>query len=381
MNDQVGEYQALMSKLKYQNIFENMPIGIIYFNTTGAITDSNRQATHIFGRTKEEFLSLNLLKHLTNQQLIQSIRDVLTHGEAAYEGFYQPINGYHASYLHITFQAIYNEVGMIIAGVGLVKDISAEKKAQITLSHYKQILDSTKDMVAYIDTQYRYIATNKAYRIFHQQKEANIIDKKVSDVIGEENFSHIKILLDRALEGESFTTKGSYQHPNSEDTIYEEIFEEANFSPYINESGDITGVVVVIRNITEQELMKQKMHRTAKQTRHYLDIVPIMILALDKGANVIRVNQKACEILGYTQKELLGENWIDTCIPEKLQNEIHLVFSQVLEKSVDYPLEHQNKIVTKDGQERTIAWKNVLIKDDDGNIIEILSAGEDITGE
>ena len=104
-----------------------------------------------------------------------------------------------------------------------------------------------------------------------------------------------------------------------------------------------------------------------------------MILALDKGANVIRVNQKTCEILGYTQKELLGENWIDTCIPTELQNEIHLIFSQVIEKNVDYPLEHQNNIITKDGRTRTIAWKNVLIKDDEGDIIEILSSGEDVT--
>ncbi len=372
-------HETLKHKLKYQNIFENMPIGIIYFDTKGVVTDSNKQATLIFGRTKEEFRGFDLLKTLQDQALLQAIRDTLTRGEALYEGFYQPITRDKAAHLEITLQAIYNDIGMITAGVGLIKDVTDEKSAQISLKRYKHILDATKDMVVYIDTQYQYIAANKAYLDFHQHKRADLVGKKVSDMLGEENFSQIKPFIDRALEGESFTIKGAYQHPSSEDTIYDEIIEEANFAPYIDESGDITGVVVVIRDITAQELIKTKMHKISKQTKHYFEIVPVMILALDKGANVLRINQKGCEILGYTQEELLGKNWIDTCVPKELQDEIHLVFSQVIEKSIEYPLEHTNSIITKDGNRHIIAWKNVLIKDDNGEIMEILSAGEDIT--
>ena len=176
---------------------------------------------------------------------------------------------------------------MITAGVGLIKDVTEEKSAQISLKRYKHILDATKDMVVYIDTQYQYIAANKAYLDFHQQKRETIVGKKVSDMLGEENFSQIKPLVDRALEGESFITKAAYQHPSNEDTIYDEIIEEANFAPSIDENGDITGVVVVIRDITAQELITTKMHKISKQTKHYFEIVPVMILALDKGANVL----------------------------------------------------------------------------------------------
>lgn len=379
MNSKIEEHQRLVSKLKYQNIFENIPIGIIYFDTKGIVTDSNNYATDIFGRTKEEFLGLNLLKSLKNQQLIQAVRDVLTRGDATYEGNYQPINGHKSSYLDITFQAIYSDAGIITAAVGLVKDITNEKKAQVSLNHYKHILDATTDMMAYIDNDYRYIACNKAYLDFHKKGAEDITDKKVSDVIGQENFSHIKDLLDRALEGEKFIIKGSYQQPNTDDIIYDEIYEEGSFAPYINDKGEITGVVVAIRDITTQELTKKKMHQSIKQTKLYFDILPVMILALDQGANIIRINQRGCDLLGYTQEELLGRNWIDTCIPEEIQNSIHLAFSEMMIKKSGFKQQHKNEIIAKNGEKRLILWNNILIKDNDGYIIEILSAGEDIT--
>ena len=379
MNTGIDKHKALTDKHKYQSIFESIPIGILYFDTKGVITDNNDYASHIFGRTKEEFLGLNLLTQLKDQKLLQAMRDVLASGEGSYCDYYQPLNGHLASYLQITLQAIYNEAGIITAAVGLIKNITKEKEAEKSLNHYKQMLDATTDMMAFINNQYRYIATNKAYSNFHQRAGGSISGKKVLDIIGEENFSPIKILIDRALGGEGFTVKGTYQHPRTEDTIYDVIYEEASFAPYISDDGEITGVVIAIRDITDQEIIKKKAHREAKRTQYYLDIVPVMILALDNGANIIRINQKGCEVLGYTKKELLGKNWIDTCIPEKIQDEIHLVFSKVIEKDIDYPQAHTNSIITKSGEERTITWKNILIKDDDDNIIEILSSGEDIT--
>ena len=44
MHDKIAGHRTLMNKLKYQNIFENVPIGIIYFDTKCTVTDSNNYA-------------------------------------------------------------------------------------------------------------------------------------------------------------------------------------------------------------------------------------------------------------------------------------------------------------------------------------------------
>jgi PAS domain S-box-containing protein len=44
------------------------------------------------------------------------------------------------------------------------------------------------------------------------------------------------------------------------------------------------------------------------------------------------------------------------------------------------PIEYyENSVLTKNGEERVIAWHNTILKDDVGNIIGTLSSGEDIT--
>jgi PAS domain S-box-containing protein len=373
MTSKEMHYHALQQH-KYQNIFENVPIGIVYFDMKGVVTHVNNYATHIFGRTKEEFLGLHLLQKLQDEKLKKAVQNVLIFGDAEYEGYYSPLNGYQASHLHIIFKALYNEAGIINAAVGLVQDVTEEKEAKKALSHYMHMVDATQDMMAYIDEDFRYIAVNESYLNFHQLQKHEVINRNVSEIIGEKNFAIIQPLLQRAFKGENFSIKSTYAHSDGT-----QIYEEGHFSPYINSSGNISGVVVSIRDITQQETMKRKAHLHIKYSQYYLELLPMMVLVLDHGANILQINQKGCELLGYAQEELLGKNWIDTCIPRYLHNDIHLTFSKVMQNEIDYPIFHTNPVLTKSQEERMISWRNVTIKDEDGKIVEILSLGEDIT--
>jgi PAS domain-containing protein len=40
----------------------------------------------------------------------------------------------------------------------------------------------------------------------------------------------------------------------------------------------------------------------------YLDVAGVILLALDKDAKVSLINRKGCEILGYTEPEILGKD-------------------------------------------------------------------------
>jgi len=39
----------------------------------------------------------------------------------------------------------------------------------------------------------------------------------------------------------------------------------------------------------------------------------------------------------------------------------------------------ENNVCTRNGEERRIAWHNTILKDDNNQIVGILSSGEDIT--
>ncbi len=123
------------------------------------------------------------------------------------------------------------------------------------------------------------------------------------------------------------------------------------------------------RQIIEQRNTMQK----------YLDIVGVIVLALDTKGQVTLINKKGCEILGYHESELLGKNWIDNCIPEEESVRIKQIFEKKISNSEDISEKSINPVRTKSGAQRTIEWHNMLIFDDNNSITGILSSGIDVT--
>jgi len=103
-----------------------------------------------------------------------------------------------------------------------------------------------------------------------------------------------------------------------------------------------------------------------------------IVLTIDKEERVAQINRKGAQILGYSKKEIVGSNWFDTFIPEKIRETLRNNFHRMLKGEI--PLKrHENPILTREGSERIISWHNILIKDEEGRIVGTLSSGADIT--
>ncbi len=121
------------------------------------------------------------------------------------------------------------------------------------------------------------------------------------------------------------------------------------------------------------------MRHEKARAQNYLDIAGVVLLALDLNGSVTMLNRKGCELLGYQQEELIGKNWVDTCLPERERPRILLAMQQLAAGNIQ-PYEHlENLVVTRSGQERLVAWHNTTIFDEKGNPVGTLSSGEDIT--
>jgi two-component system cell cycle sensor histidine kinase/response regulator CckA len=112
---------------------------------------------------------------------------------------------------------------------------------------------------------------------------------------------------------------------------------------------------------------------------NYLDIAGVIFVALDSAARVTLINKRGCEVLQCDEDEILGKNWIDTFIPEKYRKEVRSTFKKLITGSLEDFKYYENDVLTCRGQVRTIAWRNTLLKDEQGKIIGTLSSGEDIT--
>jgi len=136
---------------------------------------------------------------------------------------------------------------------------------------------------------------------------------------------------------------------------------------------DVTWVVVGEKK-AEEELRREK-NRASK----YLDIAGVMFVALDREGSVSLINQKGSEILGWPQQEILGRNWFDHFVPSEQRERVKAVFQQLMSGETVLLETYENRVVTRNGEDRVIAWQNTLVIGDDGAIAGTLSSGADIT--
>jgi two-component system cell cycle sensor histidine kinase/response regulator CckA len=117
--------------------------------------------------------------------------------------------------------------------------------------------------------------------------------------------------------------------------------------------------------------------RERDRAQRYLDTAEVMLIALDKHARIKLVNRFACNVLGWKAEDLMGRDWIDTCLPERIRDVWrHEKYDEVLDGHVAFG---ENPVLTRSGEERQIEWRNTVLRDDAGQVTGTLSSGTDIT--
>jgi two-component system cell cycle sensor histidine kinase/response regulator CckA len=133
------------------------------------------------------------------------------------------------------------------------------------------------------------------------------------------------------------------------------------------------------REIVEKEKAETEIFHQKQKAERYLSLAGVMFIGLDRDGNVNIANKKACNILECDELDIVGQNWVDNFIPQRFRHDVHAVFRQLMDGSVEPVEYYENPIISKSGKEKHIAWHNTYMTDDVGKITGILGSGEDIT--
>ncbi len=135
------------------------------------------------------------------------------------------------------------------------------------------------------------------------------------------------------------------------------------------------------QEVIERRQIEAKAIQERNKAQQYLDIAGVMLLVLDNKGIVQLINPKGCETLGFTKNEIIGKYWHTTFLPEDEKAKVHEVEQKVYNGHIEDVRYFENKIITKSGEERLVAWKNAVLTNDQGEITGTLSSGEDITDQ
>jgi PAS domain S-box-containing protein len=102
-----------------------------------------------------------------------------------------------------------------------------------------------------------------------------------------------------------------------------------------------------------------------------------IVLVLDTRGRIVNINPYLEIISGHQLKEVQGKDWFSTFLPERDRNRIRELFLNAITNIQTHG--NVNPILTKDGRELMIEWHDKTLKDEKGNMIGLLSIGQDIT--
>ena len=125
--------------------------------------------------------------------------------------------------------------------------------------------------------------------------------------------------------------------------------------------------------------MENEIVQERDRARQYFDVAGVMMLVLDRHGNVAQINRKGCDILGYRDDEIIGRNWFDTCLPSNVIDDVKRIFADLMNGNLDPHELVEERVITRTGEERIIAWHNSILRDATGRIVATLSSGNDIT--
>lgn len=275
------------------------------------------------------------------------------------------------------FISPFQENGAETAGtLGIARNITERKQLELELANQKRflktMLDTIPDYIFYKDINSAYLGCNKAYaEKYLGVNEAEVRGKTDLDVIRDVELANFyrqkdretfRFVKTRKYEGRYVLTDG-----RAIDT-------ETVKTPFMDEQGNLAGLIGVARDITNRKSLERQLRKQAEYAELLFKTVPNAVLSTDKHGKIIRWNKIAEEITGYAVAEVIGKE----C--SQVLHGVNRNDCLMCHRVTDAPLINKKcKIITKDGRVKHVLKSIAVLKDEFGEINEKMECFEDIT--
>ncbi len=135
--------------------------------------------------------------------------------------------------------------------------------------------------------------------------------------------------------------------------------------------------LTLVRDITEQKESARALKKERDFISTVLETARALVMVRDRQGCIVRFNRACEEATGYSSEEVEKKKaWDFLLIPEEIERE-KAIFESLLEGKAQE--DYQAYLLTKDGNQRFIAWSNSVMQDKEGVVEHVISTGIDIT--
>ncbi len=237
------------------------------------------------------------------------------------------------------------------------------------------IAGGSTDAIYVKDVHGRYLLVNQAAARIAGKTAEEILDRDDASILPAFQAGLVQSNDRRVMQNDQVMTFQENLDTKDGKSIF-----HATKGPLHDAAGKVIGIFGISRDITGMKATEEALRRERDRNQRYLDTVQAIMVALDDEGRITMITKYGCDLLGYRENELLGQNWFKNYLPQPEGMEtVFPVFRKLLAGDLKDTQHYENAVLCRDGSRRMISWRNIYIKNEAGNIVGTVSSGEDIT--
>jgi PAS domain S-box-containing protein len=241
------------------DLMDELAVGVVVTQRTGSVLAVNRAAAEMLGRPQAELVGKNMAVFTHPDDVARrSSSGALGPGQTATE---------RRRLLHKdgSYRLAEERVRPLADGriVSVVRDVTASAGAEHALHESEDrllfIANAAPALIAYVDTEARYVWANETYRRWFGHPPEKIRGRHVSEVLGGSAWAMIRPQVERVLSGEEITFEDRlvYSSGPARDV-------RASYVPHRDGSGRVRGFVGLVTDITEVRKAEVALRRSER---------------------------------------------------------------------------------------------------------------------
>ena len=262
--------------------------------------------------------------------------------------------------------------------VSSFSDITAQRNAEAALrgseERYRRTFELARSGLAQVGLDGRFLRVNRRLCEFFGRSQAELVGTAVKDLSHPEDRDVLDQRRARLLAGEvdSVRVEKRYLHKDG-GTIW------ANIAITLERdaSGKPLYAISVLEDVTAQKHVEEALRQSEARYRRTFELAGSGIAHIGLDRRFIRVTRRLCEILGYTEDELIGMTGRQISHPDDL-DVINTQRKRVYAGEVDH-VRVEKRYLRKDGSTVWVTFSMVLERAADGAPLYEIAIFDDIT--
>jgi PAS domain S-box-containing protein len=363
-------------------MIESMP-GVFYFyDERGHFLRWNRNFEVVSGYAPDEMAKMHPLDFFppAAQALVeQRIRAVFDVGEASVEASFRAKDGRITPYFFTGRRVIFNGAPCLM-GVGI--DISERKTAEHALRESERKLRALFEQaplgIAVLNSNTgQFLRLNPQYCRITGYSEKEMLGLDFQRITHADDLQRDLANMQRLREDRlsAFRMEKRYIRPDAS-----VVWVHLTCVPLWDEDNRELQHIAMVEDITERKEAQLRLAESERKYRELVELANSIILRWNCEGRITFLNEFGQQFFGYSAQEILGRHVVGTIVPpmSSAGEDLRKVMDQICAAPTAFE-KNVNENMRRNGERVWIAWTNRILTDAQGQVVEILSVGADIT--